>query len=295
MHYAPRRIEDVREVAADLAIIAVKSYDTDGAIETLRRALPAGSAATLLTPQNGVGNEERLAGAFGADRIVAGALTVPLERLPDGAIVAANRGGLALAPVGGVAHNWLLAALGRTPIPLKVVSDYRALKWSKLALNVVANASCAILDILPARLVKLDGPFGLEIDAMRETRAVMAALDLRAVDLPRYPLRALQAVATLPRPLAERLLANRIAGARGHKPPSLLLDVRAGRGLTEVGVLNGAVAAAGARAGVATPVNAVFTQLTELVARDPSARERYRNDPAALLAAVAGVTLSEAR
>ncbi len=295
MHYAPRRIEDVREVAADLAIIAVKSYDTDGAIETLRRALPAGSDATLLTPQNGVGNEERLAGAFGADRIVAGALTVPLERLPDGTIVAANRGGLALAPVGGVAHNWLLAALGRTPIPLKVVSDYRALKWSKLALNVVANASCAILDILPARLVKLDGPFGLEIDAMRETRAVMAALDLRAVDLPRYPLRALQAVATLPRPLAERLLANRIAGARGHKPPSLLLDVRAGRGLTEVGVLNGAVAAAGARAGVATPVNAVFTQLTELVARDPSARERYRNDPAALLAAVAGVTLSEAR
>jgi 2-dehydropantoate 2-reductase len=295
VHYAPRRIEDVREVAADLAIIAVKSYDTDGAIETLRRALPAGSDATLLTPQNGVGNEERLAGAFGADRIVAGALTVPLERLPDGAIVAANRGGLALAPVGGVAHNWLLAALGRTPIPLKVVSDYRALKWSKLALNVVANASCAILDILPARLVKLDGPFGLEIDAMRETRAVMAALDLRAVDLPRYPLRALQAVATLPRPLAERLLANRIAGARGHKPPSLLLDVRAGRGLTEVGVLNGAVAAAGARAGVATPVNAVFTQLTELVARDPSARERYRNDPAALLAAVAGVTLSEAR
>ena len=295
MHYAPRRIEDVREVAADLAIIAVKSYDTDGAIETLRRALPAGSDATLLTPQNGVGNEERLAGAVGADRIVAGALTVPLERLPDGTIVAANRGGLALAPVGGVAHNWLLAALGRTPIPLKVVSDYRALKWSKLALNVVANASCAILDILPARLVKLDGPFGLEIDAMRETRAVMAALDLRAVDLPRYPLRALQAVATLPRPLAERLLANRIAGARGHKPPSLLLDVRAGRGLTEVGVLNGAVAAAGARAGVATPVNAVFTQLTELVARDPSARERYRNDPAALLAAVAGVTLSEAR
>ncbi len=295
MHYAPRRIEDVREVAADLAIIAVKSYDTDGAIETLRRALPAGSDATLLTPQNGVGNEERLAGAFGADRIVAGALTVPLERRPDGTIVAANRGGLALAPVGGVAHNWLLAALGRTPIPLKVVSDYRALKWSKLALNVVANASCAILDILPARLVKLDGPFGLEIDAMRETRAVMAALDLRAVDLPRYPLRALQAVATLPRPLAERLLANRIAGARGHKPPSLLLDVRAGRGLTEVGVLNGAVAAAGARAGVATPVNAVFTQLTELVARDPSARERYRNDPAALLAAVAGVTLSEAR
>jgi 2-dehydropantoate 2-reductase len=295
VHYAPRRIEDVREVAADLAIIAVKSYDTDGAIETLRRALPAGSDATLLTPQNGVGNEERLAGAFGADRIVAGALTVPLERRPDGAIVAANRGGLALAPVGGVAHNWLLAALGRTPIPLKVVSDYRALKWSKLALNVVANASCAILDILPARLVKLDGPFGLEIDAMRETRAVMAALDLRAVDLPRYPLRALQAVATLPRPLAERLLANRIAGARGHKPPSLLLDVRAGRGLTEVGVLNGAVAAAGARAGVATPVNAVFTQLTELVARDPSARERYRNDPAALLAAVAGVTLSEAR
>jgi 2-dehydropantoate 2-reductase len=287
VHYAPRRTEDVREVAADLAIVAVKSYDTDGAIEALQRALPAGSDATLLTPQNGVGNEERLARAFGADRVVAAALTVPVERLPDGKIVAANRGGLALAPVGGVAHNWLLAAFARTPIPLKVVSDYRALKWSKLALNAVANASCAILDILPERLVKLDGPFGLEIDAMRETRAVMAALDLRPVDLPRYPLRALQAVTALPKPLAEKLLANRIARARGHKPPSLLLDVRAGRGVTEVGVLNGAVAAAGARVGVATPVNAVFAALTELVARDPSARARYRDDPAALVAAVA--------
>ena len=37
--YAPRRLEDVVPVDADLAIVAVKAYDTGDAIATLRRAL----------------------------------------------------------------------------------------------------------------------------------------------------------------------------------------------------------------------------------------------------------------
>ena len=51
-------------------------------------------------------------------------------------------------------------------------------------------------------------------------------LKLEAVDLPRYPVRALQNAASLPRGIARMLLAGRIAGARGRKPPSLLLDLR---------------------------------------------------------------------
>ena len=77
--YAPRDAEAVAPVAADLAIVAVKAYDTAGAIVTLRRALGDDSAATIVTPQNGVGNEEQLAAAFGADAVVACALTVPVE------------------------------------------------------------------------------------------------------------------------------------------------------------------------------------------------------------------------
>lgn len=273
-------------VAADLAIVAVKAYDTDGAIETLRRALPADSEATILTPQNGVGNEERLAAAFGADRIVSGALTVPVERTADRRIVAANRGGLGLAPVGSSAHNWLVATFARTAIPVWVVADYRAMKWSKLALNIVANASCAILDVLPERLVRLAGMFELELRGIREAQAVMQAQGLAAVPLPRYPIRALFAAAALPEPIARALLSRRIAGARGRKPPSLLLDLRAGRGRTEGEALSGAVAAAGAAHGIATPVNATYARLLEQIAREPAQWERYRERPGVLLAAV---------
>ena len=64
--YAPRDTATVEPVDADLAIIAVKSYQTDSAIATLRRALRNPGATTIVTPQNGVGNEEKLAAVFGA-------------------------------------------------------------------------------------------------------------------------------------------------------------------------------------------------------------------------------------
>jgi 2-dehydropantoate 2-reductase len=266
--YAPRKHEDVVPFEADLAIVAVKSYDTADAIETLRRALPVSSDATILTPQNGVGNEERLAAAFDADRIVSAALTVPL------------------APVGGIAHNWLVAAFERTSIPVRVGNDYRALKWSKLALNIIANASCAILDVLPERLVDLDRMFELEVRAVRETRAVMAKMGIATVDLPRYPVRALFGAVSLPTAAARLVLARRIAGARGRKAPSLLLDLRAGRTRSEVDVLNGAVAAAGVAVDVPTPVNTAFARVLDDIAATPQLWPTYRERPGALAAQV---------
>jgi 2-dehydropantoate 2-reductase len=286
--YAPRKLAEVVPLEAELAIVAVKSYDTDAAIETLRRALGGSpGAATILCPQNGVGNEEKLAAAFGADAVVACALTVPLELGRNGKIVAANAGGIGLAPVGCVAHNWLIAAFEQAKIPVKVVSDYRALKWSKLMLNGIANASCAILNVLPERLLELDHMFALEVRALRETRAVMKRLGLAFVDLPRYPVRALQGVATLPTPVARFVLANRIAGARGSKVPSLLLDLRAAKGQTEVGVLNGAVADAGNARGIPTPVNAVYARVLSDIAHMPQLWAKYRERPATLIAEVA--------
>ena len=54
----------VESVDAELAIVTVKSYDTLAARETLRRALRDPAATTIVTPQNGVGNEELLAAAY---------------------------------------------------------------------------------------------------------------------------------------------------------------------------------------------------------------------------------------
>ncbi len=284
--YGPRRLDDVRKVEADLAIVAVKAYDTDEAIASLQQALGGQSTATILCPQNGVGNEEKLAAAFGADAVVACALTVAVDRTRDGDIVPSNEGGLGLAPMGKVTHNWLVAAFEQSGIQVKVVSEYRALKWSKLALNIVANASCAILSVLPERLLAMDQMFSLEVRAQRETASVMKALGVKAVDLPRYPVRALQGLSALPTPVARMILAGRIAGGRGHKPPSLLLDLRAAKGRTEVDVLNGAVARAGRDLGIPTPVNTVFARVLDDIAHMPQLWAKYRERPQALCAEV---------
>lgn len=50
--YAPRSLEDVERIGqidADLAIVAVKAYDTDGAIATLRAALREPAKTTIVT------------------------------------------------------------------------------------------------------------------------------------------------------------------------------------------------------------------------------------------------------
>lgn len=285
--FAPRELADVVPVAADLAIVAVKAYDTPAAIETLRRALPVDAGTTILTPQNGVGNEELLAAAFGPDAIVACALTVPVENDRDGKPVASNGGGFAFAPVGkNDAHNWMLAAFGATGLPVTAAADYRSLKWSKLALNNVANASCAILNVLPERLVHMGDAFELEIRSIREVRAVMKAHGIAAMDLPRYPVRALLNVAGLPAPVARAVIANRVAGARGRKPPSLLLDLRAMKNRSEVEVLNGAVAAAARGGGINAPVNTVLARIVSDIAHMPQLWAKYRERPDALIAEV---------
>ena len=285
--YAPRELADVVPVAADLAVVAVKAYDTPGAIETLRAALGTSPSATILTLQNGVGNEDALAKAFGADTVVAGALTVPVDCGADGDARAANSGGLGVAPVGAQPHNWLIAALAATGIPLRVVSDSRALKWSKLALNITANAACAILNMPPDRLLLQPKLFALEMEALRELRAVMHAAKLKRIDLPRYPVRMLLDLALLPSAAARLLLASRIAKARGSKLPSLLVDLRAEKTRSEVAWLNGAVAGAGRSLSLATPVNAALTRVLDDITTMPALWAKYREHPEALLAEVA--------
>jgi 2-dehydropantoate 2-reductase len=284
--YAPRSYDAVTPYDADVAIVATKAYDTDGAIATLRKAIAYPEKCVFVSPQNGVGNEEKLAGAFGANNVVAAALTVPVDRDRDGHASAAKDGGLAFAPVGDSAFNWLTATFASSGLRVMVFSDWRALKWSKLALNVVANASCAILNVLPARMVHFEKIFTLEIRMIREVGAVMAAMKIKPIDLPRYPVRALLASASLPSPVARTVMGTRIAGGRGTKPPSLLLDLRAGKPQTEVDWLNGAVAAAGHANNVPTPVNSVYTRVLDDIAHMPQLWAKYRERPEALVAEV---------
>ncbi len=272
------------EAPFDLVVVAVKAYATPELAAVLA-GLDACAGASVLSVQNGLGNEEILAGAFGADRVVAGALTVAVERLDATTVTASARGGLSIAPLGGMPHNWLLAAFGQCGINVRAVSDWRALKWSKLCLNLLANGVCAALDWTPAQVYADRVAFGVERACLLEALAVMQRLGLPPVNLVDFPVVALvRAARTLPAAVLRMVLAGRVRRGRGDKLPSLLLDLRAGRCLTEVSALNGAVADEAAKAGLAAPANAKVAAVVAGIARGDLDWNQYRGRPEQLAA-----------
>ena len=265
-----------------LIILTVKSYDTAGALPDLRRLVDAG--ATVLTLQNGVGNEETLARALGA-AVRSGAFTISISVPAPGSITRHTaKGGLGFAPVAGEDLAPLLARFAPTGLPIVTTRSYRALKWSKLLLNMLANAQSALLGLPPAAIFADPALFAVEQRAFREARAVMRAAGIGLVDLPAYPVRLLAAAMALPASLARRLLAARVGGGRGDKLPSLWVDIEAGRGRSEAPWYNGAVAALAEQTGVPAPVNATLTRLLAEAAADPVVWAAWRGNPARLLA-----------
>ena len=264
----------------DLALVTVKAYDTAGVIAELR-AIDARQLSPLLTLQNGVGNEEALVGAFGAAQIVSGAIDTPVSVPAPGQVqVHRERFKAGVAPVGQgapvAAAAGLLQDAGFTT---SLFADYRRLKWSKLLMNLLANAQCAILDWTPARVMADPTAARLEALAWQEAFAVMAAQGIRPVAMAGYPLPLLAPfVRRLPATWLARGLKGFVAGGRGSKMPSLHVALAAGRH-SEVGWLNGAVAGYGRGAGVPTPVNDTLTDVLTTLSNGGAGREEWRGRP----------------
>ena len=271
----------------ELAIVAVKSYSTGEAIASLKAA-PGCRESTILTVQNGLGNEEALADAFGADRIAAGALTTAVERTGAATVTAAAKGGLSFAPVGSAPHNWLIAAMENTGLPVRAAGDWRGLKWSKLCINLLANGVCAALDWTPAQVYADKSAFDVERASLIEAVSVMRHLGIAPVGLVDFPVPVLvAAIRSLSATLLRAVLSRRVVTARGEKLPSLLLDLRAGKKKTEVDDLNGAVAARAREAGLRAPANAAVARIVAGIASGAIDWEMFRGKPQALASASA--------
>lgn len=268
----------------DLAILTVKGYDTADAIMTLGALAPR----RILTLQNGIGNEETLAATFGAAQVVAGAITSSVE--PEGAtkIIVTKSGGIGLAALDGPAPPpEVVTALHSAGFPVATCADYRALKWSKALLNMLGNATAAILDLPVAEIYADRRLVALERAAFLEALAVMRTMGVRPVNLPRYPAALLAgAMRLFPLPLLHPLLRQAVAGGRGGKDPSLLRDLRQGRQRSEGQFLYGAIAARAAELGVAAPVNTQLWQILDAIARGKRQWQTIRRQPAVLLAEV---------
>ncbi len=269
----------------DLAIVAVKQHDLPGVLASLSAA----DGLPVLTVQNGVGAEAAADETLRDDRpLLAGSITASLERRADGTIGWLRSGGLALAPVRTDAEpllRGLAGAVRAAGVRVVAFRRHEPMKWSKLVANLVGNASSALLDRDVASIYADPALFAVERDQLREALAVMRARGTVVVDLPGAPVRLLALAARLPAPLGRLALGRFVGGARGGKDPSLRAAVGAG-GPTEVAWLNGAVATAGAAAGVDTPVNAALARLVDEAAGDPARRDWFRGRPDRLLEAL---------
>jgi 2-dehydropantoate 2-reductase len=281
----PSELEQ-QDHSPELAILCVKGYDTAGALPALESLQPR----AILTLQNGIGNEELLAARFGADRIISGAITTSVEVELPGQVAVAKSGGIGLASMtsGQPIEHWA-AMFWAAGFRVRAYADYRAMKWSKALLNMLGNATAAILD-LPVEQVYADRRLvALERRAFLEALQVMERLGIRPVNLPRYPAAWLVvALRMVPAPLLDPLLRRLIGGGRGGKPPSLQLDLARGNRRSEGEFLYGAVVRAAEQIGIATPVNRLLWETLRAIATGEVAWSVYRRRPEMLLEAARG-------
>lgn len=284
-------IASVADACADLLCVCVKAYDVPATLDEIDAAglMAEHPGALIASFQNGVGAEAVMAARYGGRRVLAATTTTPLSLGEDGALRVEKAGGglawAALDPASEQARAVLMALARAGCGPL--LRDALALKWSKLLLNLVGNATGAILDRAADALYRDRRVFRLELAMLREALAVMDAIGVRAVNLPGAPAKWLAvAVRALPEPVLAVILLRRFARGRGAKRPSFHAELARGRGRSEAPWLNGAVAEAGRAYGIPTPINAGLADLMESLTAGSARWDDFRGKPDALLRAV---------
>ena len=289
VHVKPQAVSSLAEAYAiheayDLVVLGLKSYDLHIALKDL--AENGQDEATIFTVQNGIGIEGPFIETFGDGRVLAGSLTTPVSKKDTfHLIVERSDRGLGLAPTKPDLNidHWV-TLFSEASIETIGLVDYESMKWSKAFLNIVSNATSAILDMTPGAVYSDPDLFDLEVAMLRETVAVMVVRNLSVVNLPGSPARSLAlAVQYAPRFLLKPILTKIVAGGRGDKMPSFYIDLVSGRGKSEVVYHNGAIAAAGETIRVPAPVNRVLNDTLLRLTNGELSRQDFSGNPQRLL------------
>jgi 2-dehydropantoate 2-reductase len=225
------------------AFVLVKSWQTGRAAQQLAECLAGDGLAVTL--QNGLGNDDILSHALGRERVALGVTTTGATLLGPGLVRAGGEGVVSLEAHPRV--SVVEGALRRANFQVEVVADAKSLVWGKLVVNTAINPLTALLRIPNGELLNRPSARVMMKALADETAAVASAQRVR---LPfSNPIEAAESV-------ARKTAAN-------HS--SMFQDVRRGAP-TEIDAICGAVARAGKRHGVPTPVNRVCWQLVQAIA-----------------------------
>ena len=234
-----RTVADPAEAApVDWVLLCTKAHHTEAAATWLKRL--CGPLTRVAVLQNGIDHVARVAPLAGGAAVVPVLVYYNGERLAPDRVRLRHAGAhdlLAADDEAGAAFAQLFAG---TELRVVLSGDFLTLAWRKLFLNVVANPITA-LTLQRQAVLRRPDVHELCRAILDEAVAVAGADGARvAADE------------------AERSLAT-LAGYSGE-----LFDRLAGRTL-EVEALTGAVVAAGARHGIATPLNRALLALLRAI------------------------------
>jgi 2-dehydropantoate 2-reductase len=267
----------------DLAILAIKSYDTQSFLDSLQPysvALPP-----FLCLQNGVENEGELAKILGGERVIAASVTTAIGRLAAGNIILERLRGIGISARHALSPT-LAAVFNSAGMHARLYDQPASMKWSKMVTNLMGNATSAILDMTPAQIYSDPYLYNLETQQLKEILQVMRTQQIPVVDLPGTPVRSLAlALNFLPPPISQPFVKKAIGKGRGAKMPSFHIDLYAGRSRNEVEYLNGAVVRYGQRLAVSTPVNRFLNETLLALVQGKTDMAEFAHQPEKLIKA----------
>lgn len=237
----------------DVIIIFVKTMHTAAVARTAKTML--GPSTLVLTLQNGLGNAETIAKEVGISRVLAGVTYDSAVVLGTGHVRLTNAGATHIGRLdGGPVPAAVLDAISAAGIDVTKADDVASLIWGKVLVNAVFNATCAVTGLRSGEIGAYPPAREFATLVAQETTAVASAL---GVAMPYTD------------PVARVM---EVAAGAGDAKASMLQDIEAGR-RTEVDQINGAIVAAGERAGVPTPFNRALTLLVHMVEERDAARQ----------------------
>lgn len=219
------------------------------AVDTLRALRPFAGELNPSTPvvslQNGIGNEDAIKTALGgAVPVVLGITTESSLTVKPGR-ARSSQGGTTIVGSAGASTTTSRSVadmLMRGGLRASVVYDIRPHLWGKLVANAAINAVSGLLDCDAGTILRDPNAARLSEALAEEAAAVAAALK---VNLPyANPWQYVTEVIAL--------------GAEARS--SMAFDLESGH-QTEVDHINGAIVAAGRRAGIPTPYNETMVRL----------------------------------
>jgi 2-dehydropantoate 2-reductase len=231
---------------ADLVIVSLKATANDQYEPLIRPLLK--ESTQILTLQNGLGNEDRLAELFGPQRILGGLAFVCIYRIEPGVIHHIDHGYIKLGEfVEGKTDRAAAIAemFNRSKVKCDVLTSLRSGRWEKLVWNIPFNGLGAALDLTTDELI---GNAKGEAHVRAVMKEVVTAAKAFDVELP------------------HDIIDKKIAQTRtmGSYKSSMQMDRQHGRPM-EVEAILGEPVRAAAAAGVATPLMAELYRLTTLV------------------------------